>query len=172
MPKFKLIYKQALKLALLMSLCFFSIFILQTISLTKDKPLDYAEMAVQPTQSNSQMIRGISLEDVQYIPAETASDPVLEQAIRNLGFHSYPSSPGARPDSYYYNRIALNGDDLLETLVYLVGQSFCGTGGCSLIILQRVEDEYQLLGKLPVTREPVIVTNEKKWSESDGILFH
>ena len=106
------------------------------------------------------------------ITAETASDPVLEQAIRNLGFHSYPSSPGARPDSYYYNRIDLNGDDLLETLVYLVGQSFCGTGGCSLIILQRVEDEYQLLGKLPVTREPVIVTNEKKWSESDGILFH
>ncbi|MBE9122099.1 hypothetical protein IQ269_15100 [Tychonema sp. LEGE 07199] len=81
MPKFKLIYKQALKLALLMSLCFFSIFILQTISLTKDKPLDYAEMAVQPTQSNSQMIRGISLEDLQYNgrncirPGSRTSDP-------------------------------------------------------------------------------------------------
>ena len=51
----------------------------------------------------------------------------------------------------------LDGDGSPETLVYLQGPSWCGSGGCTLLVLdvdgQRVEER----GRVPVVRLPIRV---------------
>ena len=68
-------------------------------------------------------------------------DPALEQTIRRevpelAGEGSATSAMAAR-SRYSYTRVDLNGDGKDETLVYLTGPYFCGTGGCNLQIYAR-----------------------------------
>ena len=105
------------------------------------------------------------------VPFETIADEELEAAIRKAS-PSYTKNvveaAGATGRGrYVYSRIDLNGDGRDETFVYLLGPSFCGTGGCNLLLFTRGADGYALVNEFPISRTPVVVapTKTEGWSD-------
>jgi len=51
----------------------------------------------------------------------------------------------------------LNRDGREEVLVYMRGRQWCGSGGCTTLILSRGMDSWKVVSKIPVTRPPIKV---------------
>lgn len=81
-------------------------------------------------------------------PAAAPSiDPTLDAHVRDY------ARDGSMPLRYVTAR---TGDDPQAlTLVYLVGGDYCGSGGCTLLILRKNVDLYERLGRLTVVRTPI-----------------
>ncbi|QST00933.1 hypothetical protein IMZ31_05010 [Pontibacillus sp. ALD_SL1] len=107
----------------------------------------------------------IDLSSIQYITSEKKRDPQLEKAL--MKEFEYTNQGKAR---YYYNKVDLNGDGIPETFVYLVGQYFCGTGGCSAAIFKEQDGDYSLLTRFSVVNNPVIISNTKTNGYKDIIM--
>lgn len=100
---------------------------------------------------------------------------LIEAAIlkQNPDYSKSKRLEGAlEPARYIYNQLDLNGDGRNETLVYLLGPEFCGTGGCNLLVLNA---QYQVMGDFSLVSVPVQVSNQShkgwkqlSWSQSGG----
>jgi heat shock protein HslJ len=68
---------------------------------------------------------------------------------------------------YVVGKADLNEDGRPETLVYLMGSIFCGTGGCTLLVFDGKNGSYQLIEKISLSRTPVIVSSKamKGWRD-------
>jgi hypothetical protein len=71
----------------------------------------------------------------------------------------------------------LNGDGRPEAIVYLTSNDWCGSGGCTTLILVRDGDSWQLLSRVTITRPPIRVLASKSngwrsigvWVQGGGI---
>ena len=63
--------------------------------------------------------------------------------------------------------VDLNADGLRDALVYVSSAAWCGTGGCTLVIVQRTRQGFRIRGHLTVTRPPVAVLDhaENGWRD-------
>jgi len=68
---------------------------------------------------------------------------------------------GGKTARYVYGRADLNGDGNKEVFAYLLGSIFCGTGGCNLMLFTETESDYILINDFPISRLPVIVSDER-----------
>lgn len=109
---------------------------------------------------------GIDFSQVNYVPSETEKDQKLEDAFAEV----YDLKHGEDQVRYYYNRIDLDGDDQPETFVYLVGPAVCGSGGCSALIFKSQDDDYELVSRFTLVRNPVIVSQNKTNGWNDMIM--
>jgi hypothetical protein len=103
------------------------------------------------------------------VPPEKIRDNKLEQALlkalgEDVGDSEYPVQ-------YYYNRVDINGDGKPEVLVYVFGQSVCGTGGCSAFVFQPKNNGYQLISAISLARNPIIVSEHQTQGWKDLIMF-
>jgi len=64
--------------------------------------------------------------------------------------------PG-RETRYAYNRVDLNGDGRPEVVVTLLGPLDCGTGGCPLLIFRERQGDLELVSRMTLFRDPLIV---------------
>ncbi|RUS46854.1 hypothetical protein [Cohnella sp. AR92] len=92
--------------------------------------------------------------DLTVLAPERARDVALEAAIA-AAYGMTAEDQG----SYAYNRLDLNGDGSPETIVFLSGSTFCGSGGCSAAIFRTEDGNYRLLSKLTLVHTPIIVGN-------------
>jgi hypothetical protein len=53
--------------------------------------------------------------------------------------------------------VDLNGDGTNEAVVYLSGTSWCGSGGCTTLILTQNERSWMVITKITITRLPIRV---------------
>ena len=53
----------------------------------------------------------------------------------------------------------LNGDGKPEAIVYLIGKSWCGSGGCNLFILQKNGASWKVVTRMTVTNPPIRMLN-------------
>jgi hypothetical protein len=85
------------------------------------------------------------------VPTASASavDPVLDAYIRDY-------AKDAMPPLRYAAATHGEGDQKL-TFAYLIGPEYCGSAGCSLMILHRRGDAFDLLGKISTVYTPVRV---------------
>jgi hypothetical protein len=65
---------------------------------------------------------------------------------------------------FQYTAIDLNGDKIDEIFVYLNSRYFCGTGGCTFLLLDK---DLNLITQFTVTRTPILVSNkiENGWKK-------
>jgi hypothetical protein len=49
----------------------------------------------------------------------------------------------------------LNGDGVPEALAYLLGNEWCGSGGCTLFVLQKSGSSWKAIGTMTVTNPPI-----------------
>ncbi len=115
--------------------------------------------------------RGADTSGVRYERSETTRDAQLERAIRRAVSRSDSAPAGESEGRYFYNLVDLNGDGRPEALVYLLGQQFCGTGGCNLLVFQPGSDGYRLLAEISPVNNPIIVSRQRTRGWNDLILY-
>jgi hypothetical protein len=54
----------------------------------------------------------------------------------------------------------LNGDGIPEAIAYMVGNDWCGSGGCNLFILQKSGDSWKIVSNVTITYPPVRIFND------------
>lgn len=64
----------------------------------------------------------------------------------------------------------LNGDGTDEVFVFLFGRDFSGTGGNTAVILQQCKDEYEVIQKFTLVRNPIIISDNKTNDWNDIIM--
>ena len=91
-----------------------------------------------------------------------ASPPAREDQVRAF-LTSYVESEGMKASEARYADafIDLNGDGVDEAVVYLAGQDWCGTGGCTTLVLMRTQNSYVLVGRISATRPPIRALRER-----------
>jgi len=82
----------------------------------------------------------------------------------------YLKAPLLHPDKstrYIDVLVDLNGDGVPEVIVYLTGQSWCGSGGCVLLVLSGRDADYRVVTRLTIARSPirVLTTSAKGWND-------
>lgn len=89
-------------------------------------------------------------------------DESLEKALRK--WNETDVSENLR---YHYNTVDLNDDSKLDAIVFVSGDSICGTGGCEVLIFKGDGKNYTLLTEMSVSRPPVFVgtTQTKGWKD-------
>lgn len=60
--------------------------------------------------------------------------------------------------TYFLSEVDLNGDGKMETFIGLQGPYFCGSGGCTVILL---DDKGKQVNRFTVTDYPIWVSNEQ-----------
>ena len=58
------------------------------------------------------------------------------------------------PRRFIFDSVDLNGDKINKFLVGLMGPDFCGTGGCTMLVLN---SEMQIISKMTLVEYPVYV---------------
>ncbi len=63
--------------------------------------------------------------------------------------------------------VDLRGDGTKETLVYLNGRDWCGSGGCHLLVLVPQGSSFKIVSRIPITRPPIRIlpTRSHGWSD-------
>lgn len=102
---------------------------------------------------------------LSFMKSETNKDEKLEEAFSKI----FQLQPG--DVKYYYNRIDLNEDGTPETFVYLSGPLVCGTGGCSALIFQKINEEYKMLSRFSLVRTPIIISETSTNGWKDLIMY-
>ena len=92
------------------------------------------------------------------LAATGAPDPALDAWVRNA------VSDGSM--ALRYASATTGGPDPL-TLVYLIGADYCGSGGCTLLVLHRTPAGFERLGRLTVTRTPIRVLESQTRGRPD-----
>jgi hypothetical protein len=74
---------------------------------------------------------------------------------------------------YRYAFVDLNGDKMPEAIVYLVGRAWCGSGGCSTLILRQNGGSWKIITNITVTQTPirVLTTSTNGWRNL-GVWVH
>jgi hypothetical protein len=62
---------------------------------------------------------------------------------------------GGTKHHYIASLVDLNGDRRPEAIVYLTGSTWCGSGGCTTLVLKRHEASWQLVTEIGITRLPI-----------------
>src|SRR5882762_9724914 len=65
------------------------------------------------------------------------------------------------PPAYRYALVGLNDDGIDDAVVLLTDKAYCGSGGCTMIILQGKPGAFQVVSSSTVTHQPILVLPEK-----------
>ena len=92
----------------------------------------------------------------------TASPPTrqgasLDARVRQF-VRSYDAATGT-PDStsrFAAGSVSSGPGGAEAVVVYIVGRDWCGTGGCPLVVLQPFGDSFKVIGKIVMSRQPIL----------------
>ncbi|MBM3163127.1 MAG: META domain-containing protein [Chlorobi bacterium] len=107
-------------------------------------------------------------EPLSAVPSAMRPGAAIESAILRTAPDYTREIVGETKARYASERVDLNGDGREEVLVYLMGPFFCGTGGCTLLVLgEAPEGGYAVVSDFPITQLPVIVSDGKSngWND-------
>lgn len=92
-----------------------------------------------------------------------------ESSLRGFLRDFLKASSSSRNDRTRYSSafVDLNDDGKPEAIVYLAGRTWCGTGGCTTLVLSSTKSSFKLVSKIAVTRPPIRVldTKSKGWHD-------
>lgn len=83
----------------------------------------------------------------------------LKKFLRN--YEGNPASAGDRTTRYAAAFVDLKDDGEQDAVVYLIDSKWCGSGGCSCLILAPAGTSYKVITKTTVTRLPIRVLPTK-----------
>ena len=88
----------------------------------------------------------------------TLSNHVVGHDALNKTLNSYFEG---REYTYTITFLDLNDDGGEEALIYLQDVYWCGMGGCTLLIFERIKDDFIFLSKIPLVHKPVFVADTR-----------
>jgi hypothetical protein len=57
--------------------------------------------------------------------------------------------------------VDLNGDGAPEVIVYVSSKAWCGSGGCTMLILAREKSTFRIITRTTITRPPIRILKSK-----------
>ena len=80
-------------------------------------------------------------------------------SLRTFLQHYAKDSPPREGDKgrYAYAFVDLDGDRTPEVIVYLSGAGWCGSGGCTMLVLSHTNSSFELVTKTTLVRLPIRV---------------
>ena len=91
-------------------------------------------------------------------PAQQKQHPASNSVTKFL--RDYLGSQGVdvdRSTKYFMSFAALSGSRKQDIVVYVTGQSWCGSGGCTTLILAPNGSSYRLVAKITISQPPIRV---------------
>jgi hypothetical protein len=89
----------------------------------------------------------------QSVESSTPADVSLKRFIQN-----YARKPSTDRLTRYLNAwIDLNGDGKQESIVYLMGSDWCGSGGCTTLVSGTASSTYDVITRITVAQLPISV---------------
>ena len=72
-----------------------------------------------------------------------------------------------RTTRYRFALVNLDGSGKKDVIAYVTGRSWCGTGGCTMLILAADGSSYRVISRIPITRAPirVLTVTSKGWRD-------
>lgn len=99
---------------------------------------------------------------VQAAPPSRAAGESLRGFLRTLD--------DDKTTRYLAAFVDLNGDGMLEAVVYLTGNAWCGSGGCNTLILTPDRDSWRVVSRITITRPPIrVLTNVSNGWRNIGV---
>jgi len=97
--------------------------------------------------------------------SRTDRDGSLKHFLQS--FVGLPPDEGENDTQYSAAFVDLRDDGAQEVIVYLSGSAWCGTGGCTMLILAPEGMSYKVVTKTTVTRLPirVLTTKSNGWHD-------
>ena len=96
-------------------------------------------------------------------PAQSKEETHLnkQESLKNF-LRDYLKDPATRYRSAF---VDLHDDGAQDAIVYLTGQSWCGSGGCTLLILASDGPSYRVVTKITIVRPPIriLATRSNGW---------
>lgn len=77
----------------------------------------------------------------------------VQDYVEKKGEHERPQ--------FQYALIDLNGDGSDDAIVLLLGPSWCGSGGCTMLVFRGTKDKFTFVSGSTITYEPIRVSPEK-----------
>jgi hypothetical protein len=93
------------------------------------------------------------------VASRAAEDPsgALKAFLRTYLHETAVSADDAFRTRYAVGWKDLNGDGRPEAIVYLTGRGWCGSGGCTLLVLERSGEGFSVRARTTITRAPIAV---------------
>ena len=88
-------------------------------------------------------------------PQPTKAEVTLRQFLQ--AYLHAASGVSDKTTRYQAAFVDLNGDGTPEAIVYVTGGAWCGSGGCTTLVLTRTGSSYRVISKIPITRPPIRV---------------
>jgi hypothetical protein len=100
--------------------------------------------------------------------AQQTSTSTKTPSLRNfiIQYLGPPEAEEDRTNTRYLSATAdLNGDGQPEIIVYLLGSDWCGSGGCTMLILTTQNGVYKVITRTTVTQLPIrlLSTRTNAW---------
>ena len=116
---------------------------------------------------------------VLLVPARARSTSGSEESLKKFlqKYDGNPTSTAERTTRYAAAFVDLKDDGTQDVIVYLIGPRWCGSGGCSTLILAPQGESYRVITKTTVTQPPIRVLSTKTngwhdlgvWVQGGGI---
>ena len=100
--------------------------------------------------------------------SQAQSSPALIRFLQD-----YVGSSGQSRDTEYTAALVdLRDKGTKEVIVYLSADGWCGTGGCTMLILAPKDNSYELITKIPIVRLPirVLTTKTNGWHDISVVV--
>jgi hypothetical protein len=116
-------------------------------------------------------------------PKTTAQEKSLKKFLQHYAesfLQNYPESLDAKnveASRYVAAFVHLRDDNSQQVIVYLIGRVWCGTGGCTALILVPKDSSYTVLTEMSVVQQPIRVLETRSngwydlgvWVEGGGV---
>lgn len=91
----------------------------------------------------------------------------LKAYLQNFVGESDPSLEKDKQTEYSAVFVDLKDDGSKEVIVYLSGQAWCGSGGCTMLIVAPQDQSYRVVTEVPITRLPIrmLATKSNGWHD-------
>jgi hypothetical protein len=97
--------------------------------------------------------------------ASTTPEVPLKRFLQN--YVGIPVSAEDKTTQYFAAFVDLRDDGIQEVIVYLTNGGWCGSGGCTTLILVPNDSSYKVVTRIMVTRPPirVLATKSHGWHD-------
>lgn len=120
--------------------------------------LDFFLITVVGVVACSMLLAASGLAQSQNQRSSSAEDPLkrfLQEYVGNR------RTRNGEPALYFAAFVDLRDDGAQEVVVYLIGPEWCGSGGCTTLILAPKDSSYKVITKITISRPPIRVLTSK-----------
>ena len=106
------------------------------------------------------------------VPATPQAGPDLKPALQKaiIQFMQAEKVPIDAGHTFFADFADLNGDSTPDALVILTGPYWCGTGGCTMLVFQGEDKNFNFVSSSTLVRPPVTVSETKTEGWRDLVL--